>query len=360
MPSPLLLLLNDVHRAEGAVFGESSGWLVPLRYGDPIAEHGAVMGAAGLLDRSMVGKVVVTGRDRATFLQGMLSNDIKALQPGQGCPAAFLDAHGKVVSLLAVYVLEDRILLELPAGSTEKFLQTIDKFLISEKAYFEAADDAYVVLSVQGPGAEKTLAGLAGACLAAELYSHQEVSIAGAPVRIARRNHAVTPGFDCWTAAAHGPALWKAMREAGGVRVGAEAAEVLRVEAGLPAFGADVDESLILPETRLDQLVSYTKGCYIGQETVARVKYRGHVNRGLSGLVVDGEQVPAPGDVVVAEDKEVGRVTSAVRSVALGKPIALGYVRREHFEPGSVVAVQVRDQLVPARVVELPFVKSAS
>jgi folate-binding protein YgfZ len=358
--SPLLLLLNDAHQADGAVFGESAGWLVPLRYGDPLAEHRAVMGATGLLDRSMVGKVVVTGRDRATFLQGMLSNDIKALQPGQGCPAAFLDAHGKVVSLLAVYVLEDRILLELPAGSTDKFLQTIDKFLISEKAYFEASDDASVVLSVQGPGAEKTLAGLTGASLAAEPYSHQEVSIAGEPARIVRRSHAVTPGFDCWTAAAHGPAVWKALRAAGGVPVGAEAADVLRVEAGIPAFGADVDENLILPETRLDELVSYTKGCYIGQETVARVKYRGHVNRGLSGLVVDGEQVPAPGDVVVAEDKEVGRVTSAVRSVALGKPIALGYVRREHFEPGSAVAVRVRDQLVPARVVELPFVKSAA
>ena len=361
MPSPLLLLpLNDAHQAEGAVFGESSGWLVPLRYGDPMAEHRAVMGATGLLDRSMVGKVVVTGRDRATFLQGMLSNDIKALQPGQGCPAAFLDAHGKVVSLLAVYVLEDRILLELPAGSTDKFLQTIDKFLISEKASFEASDDGYVVLSVQGPGAEKALADLSGAPLAAEPYSHQEVSIAGEPVRIVRRSHAASPGFDCWAAAAHGPALWKALREAGGAPVGAEAAEVLRVEAGIPAFGADVDENLILPETRLDQLVSYTKGCYIGQETVARVKYRGHVNRGLSGLVVEGKEVPTSGDVVLAEDKEVGRVTSAVHSIALGKPIALGYVRREHFEPGSAVAVRVRDQLVPARVVELPFVKSAA
>src|SRR5207245_11007737 len=118
------------------------------------------------------------------------------------------------------------------------------------------ASDACVVLRVQGAVPERTLAGLAVGCLAAELYSHQEVSIARAPVRIARRNHAVTPGFDCWTAAAHGPALWKALREAGGVPVGAEAAEVLRVEAGLPAFGADVDESIILPETRLDQMVS--------------------------------------------------------------------------------------------------------
>ncbi len=338
---PIQLPLHDAHQTEGAVFGEISGWLVPLRYGDPVAEHRAVMTATGLMDRSMVGKAVVTGRDRAAFLQGMLSNDIKALQPGQGCPAAFLDAHGKVVSLLAVCVLEDRILLELPAGSTEKFLQTIDKFLISEKAYFEGADDVSAVLSVQGPGAEKILEGLAGAKFSAEPHSHQEVTIAGQPVRVIR-------------------SVWKALRVAGAIPVGAEAAEVLRVEAGIPAFGLDVDEDVILPETRLDQLVSYTKGCYIGQETVARViKYRGHINRGLSGLVVEGERAPSPGNAVVAEDKDVGRITSAVRSIALGKPIALGYVRREHFEPGSAVAVRVSDQLVPARVVELPFVKPA-
>src|SRR5438128_9508616 len=123
------------------------------------------MGAAGLLDRSMVGKVVVTGRDRATFLQGMLSNDIKALQPGQGCPAAFLDAHGKVVSLLSVYVLEDRILLELPAGSTGTPLQVVDKLLISQKPYFDAADDVYAILAVRGPEAERVLGRLYGSTL---------------------------------------------------------------------------------------------------------------------------------------------------------------------------------------------------
>src|SRR5262249_14766047 len=152
------------------------------------------------------------------------------------------------------------------------------------------------------------------------------------------------------TAPSHAAALWTALREAGAAPVGAEAAEVLRVEAGIPAFGVDVDESVILPETRLEALVSYTKGWYLGPETVARLKYRGHVNRALSGLVLEGDAVPAPGDVVVAEDKEVGRVTSAVRSIALGTPIALGYVRREHFEPGSAVAVRVRDRRTPAHV----------
>jgi folate-binding protein YgfZ len=322
-------------------------------------QHRAVMTAAGVSDRSTLGKATVTGRDRAAFLQGMLSNDVKALGPGQGCPAAFLDAHGKVVSLLSVYALEDRMLLELPAGSTDKFLQVIDKFLISEKACFESADDVYAILAVQGPEAERMLAGLSGVTLDAAPYSHQEVEIAGAPVRVARRSEAVTPGFHCWTAVTHAEALGKALREAGAVPVGALALETLRIEAGIPAYGQDVDETVILPETRLDALVSYTKGCYIGQETVARVKYRGHVNRGLSGLLLEGDRVPAHGDAITAGDKDIGRVTSAVRSIALGKPIALGYIRREHYEPGSAVTVVVGGSPVPARVAELPFVRPA-
>jgi len=326
---------------------------------DPAAEHRAVMTGAGLLNRSMLGKVTVTGRDRVSFLQGMLSNDVKALQPGQGCPAAFLDAVGKVVSLLTVYVLEDRVLLELPAGSTEKFLHSIDRFLISEKAYFEASDDTYAILSVQGPKAGETLARAAEATIDLGAYAHAEMSIAGLPVRVARRSDAATGGFHCWVAAERAPVLRTALLDAGAVQVGAAAAEVLRVEAGIPVYGIDVDEGVILPETRLDAYWSYTKGCYIGQETVARVKYRGHINRGLSGLVLEGEKVPSRGDLVVAADTEVGRVTSAVLSLALGRPVALGYVRREHFEPGSALSVRIGEALVSARVAELPFVRPA-
>ena len=322
-------------------------------------QYRAAMSAVGVIDRSTLGKATVTGRDRAAFLQGMLSNDVNALGPGEGCPAAFLDAHGKVVSLLVVYALEDRILLELPAGSTEKFLQTIDKFLISEKAYFEAADDAYAIVAVQGPGALKMLADLSGATLDLAPYAHTEVTIAGAPVRIARRSLAVTPGFQCWTAADHGEALGKVLREAGAVPLGAQALETLRVEAGILEYGVDVDETVILPETRLDELVSFTKGCYIGQETVARVKYRGHINRGLAGMVLEGDRLPAHGDAITAEDKEIGRVTSAVRSIALGRPISLGYIRREHFEAGSAVMVVSGGGPVQARVAELPFVRPA-
>jgi aminomethyltransferase len=354
---PNRLLLDEVHRAEGALMEESCGWVLPRHYGDVAAEHRAVREGAGVVDRSLVGKVTVTGRDRQAFLHGMLSNEIKSLKTGQGTAAAFLDAHGKVLALLHVYVCEDRLLLELPPSLTDKTLELLDKFLISEKAYFEAADESFSVLAVEGPRAQGVLSSLAGRDLDLVPYQHVEVSVAGAPVRVVGRSDTGGPGFQCWTVAFQGPALWRALVDAGARPVGAEALNVLRVEAGIPWYGHDVDDTVILPETGLEHLVSYNKGCYIGQEVVARVKYRGHVNRALSGLVLDGDRVPAPGAKVVADAREVGRVTSAVRSITIGKPIALGYVRREHCAPGTGVTVQDGDVAIPARLAELPFVK---
>src|SRR5215470_17506917 len=134
---------------------EVCGFVLPQSYGDVVAEHEAATKAVGVADRSLIGKVTVTGRDRQAFLQGMLSNEIKNLQPGEGTAAAFLDAHGKVMALLEVYVLEDRLLLKLPPGLTQRTLERLDKFLISEKAYFESSDDSFAVLAVEGRGAAR-------------------------------------------------------------------------------------------------------------------------------------------------------------------------------------------------------------
>jgi folate-binding protein YgfZ len=158
--------------------------------------------------------------------------------------------------------------------------------------------------------------------------------------------------------AAAAAAARAALLAAGAVPLSADELEVLRVLGGVARYGQDMDETRLPMEAGLTrEAISFTKGCYIGQEVVARVKYRGHVNRALSGLVLDGERVPAAGATVLADGKEVGHVTSAVRSFALGKPIALGYVRREHFAPGSAVQVQDGGALIPAHVVELPFVR---
>ena len=225
--------------------------------------------------------------------------------------------------------------------------------------HFEAADSAFAVIAVQGPAAGDLLSRLAGQTLDLATYEHVEVLIAGEPVRVIHRREGGVAGFHCWTAAAHGAALWAAIADVA-VPVGMQALDTLRVEAGIPWYGRDVDETLIFPETRLEQLVSFTKGCYIGQEVVARVKYRGHINRGLSGFVLEGDRVPGAGARVVAAGKEIGRVTSAVWSFALDRPIALGYVRREHFEPGSPVDVDDGGGILQAKVAALPFIEPAA
>jgi len=353
------LAIEELHRAQGATMRESCGWVLPAHYGDVEGEHKAVRAGAGVIDRSFVGKVTVSGRDRQAFLHAMLSSEVKSLQPGQGTAAAFLDAHGKVMALLQVHVLEDRLLLELPPGLTEKTLARFDKFLISEKVSFEAADESFAVLAVEGPSAPALLSSLSGRKLDLAPDHHVEVSIAGAPVRVVRRSETGGTGFQCWTMAFHGATLWRSLVDVGAQPVGSQTLNILRVEAGIPWYGHDVDETVILPETRLEHLVSYNNGCYLGQEVVARVKYRGHVNRALSGLALEGDHVPAPGAQVVWEGQEIGRITSGVRSVSLGKPVALGYVRREHLAPGTDVTIQDGDVSIRGRVAELPFVRSS-
>lgn len=357
------LALHELHVAAGARVEEVCGWLLPVDYGDPVAEHRAVREAVGLVDRALVGKVEVTGRDRVSFLQGMLTNDLKAIAPGRGCPAAFLDAHGKVQGLLTVLALEDRLLLELPPGMTEKILQVLDKFLISEQVVFSDVTEAMGLFAVHGPNAPTVLAEATGARVSLDPYQHVELAVGTVPVRVCRMDELGVPGFHVWVRGPRAGDLWRQLIEVGrprGLRpVGGTALAALRVEAGVPCFGHDVDETTLLMEAPLEHLVSYTKGCYIGQEVVARIKHRGHVNRFLAGLILEGSELPAYGAPVLVGAKEVGRVTSAVRSIALGLPIVLAYLRREHLEPGTPVTVKHRGATIPARVAALPFVSPA-
>ena len=174
--------------------------------------------------------------------------------------------------------------------------------------------------------------------------------------RTARCSAAGSP-YEIGRSKPHGAALWEAILAAGAKPVGLTALDALRVEAGTPWFGHDVDDTALLPEVPFEPLVSYTKGCYIGQEVIVRVRDRGHVNRLLTGLTLEGESVPRPGSAIVADGKDVGRITSAVRSFELGRPIALGFVRREHATPGSAVRIRSDGGELAARVTALPFVR---
>jgi aminomethyltransferase len=331
---------------------------------DPVAsaalasEHAAVRGGVGLIDRRDHGLLEVTGRDRAAFLHAMLSNDIAGLTPGQGCGATLLDVHGKVQVLLRVLVLEDRILVITPPHFAAKTSEALDTYLFSEKAYFRDATGEHAMLLLAGPEAPALIQRIAGALPGDRAWSHVPGTIAGVGARLVRgRGETGEPEVWILGAAADADAVRAACLEAGARPVGPAAFEALRIEAGTAAFPDDMGPSVLLPEVPFDDLVSQTKGCYIGQEVIVRIRDRGHVNRLLRGLVVEGEIVPPAGAPVVAGDAEVGKVTSAAWSYALKRPIALALVRRQHAEAGSAVAVRLGDSTVAARVSDLPSVR---
>lgn len=348
--------LHESHAAAGARFEEVCGWDVPQSYGDPAGEYAAVREGAGLFDRGDHGLLEVTGRDRAVFLHAMVSNDIKSLDAGQGRGAAFLDVHGKVQVLLLVWVFADRILVLTPPGMSEATLQALDRYLFSEKASFRDASGELAMLVLAGPRAPAMAERLTGTALPAAAWSHAAGRHGGTEVTLVRGG-GETGEAEAWIVApaADGPRIWEAALAAGARPVGLAARESLRIEAGTPAYGHDVDATVLLPEIPLASLVSDTKGCYVGQEVVVRIRDRGHVNRHLRGLLLDGTTVPPPGAAIVAGDREIGRVTSAAWSFGLKRPLALGFVRRDHAEPGAAVAVRAGESLVSATVSALPF-----
>jgi len=349
------LPLHDHHVALGARFGEADGHPLPLHYGDPAAEHAAVREQVGLVDRSQRGKIEVTGRDRVSFLHGMLSNDVKALQPGQGCPALFLDAHGKIVSLLTVHALADRLVLEMDRQLVEPTLAALDRFLISERVEFEDVSEASGILTLAGPAARGTVEKVAEQA-SPELALHQHAGLGadGLELRVAASEETGEEAFDLWVGSAGLARVWERALAAGARPVGREAWNVLRVEAGVVWHGVDVDASTLVMEAPLESAYSLSKGCYIGQEVIARVTYRGHVNRKIVGFRFPDARIPAPGAIVRVGDAEVGRITSPVVSPRLGG-LALGFLRREHWAPGSRVEVVAEGDTLTAEVAELPF-----
>ena len=358
---PSRLPLHDRHLAARARVETVGDWELPVDYGDAAGEYAAARRGVALADRGDWGALEVTGRDRATFLHALLSNEIKALAPGQGCRAALLDAHGKVQVVLAVWVLEDRILLVMPRGLTAKISQALDHYLFSEKVSLRDASDETGLLMLAGPEGPAAIARLTSTRPPAQAWSHLAATLDGSAVRLVTGGRE-TGGPEIWVACAatDGPRVWDALVAAGARPLGFTAYEALRIEAGTARVGDDVDESVLLPEIPLTDLVSYTKGCYPGQEVVVRVRDRGHVNRLPTGLVLEGDAVPPRGAEVVAGGGVVGRVTSATRSFGLGLTIALAFVRREHAEAGRAVAVRLGEGTVPARVAALPFGPPAS
>jgi folate-binding protein YgfZ len=344
MSSPSDLTLYDAHLAAGARFGERRGQVVVASYGDTAGEYAAAREAAGLVDLPLRAVLEVSGPQRQRFLQGMLSQDIAGRQPGQGCHAALMNAKGAVQALLRVLVADDVVLLETNADRIGLLQRTLEHHRVAAPVRFAARPTT--VLALLGPEAARVLdaAGIDSPPLGPE--AHRVVGIAGHPLRIVRGGDLPGGGFVLHAAPDAAAAVWEALLAAGARPVGHDGLDALRVEMLRPWYGSDVSEDNLLHETGLvAECHSPAKGCYIGQEVVARLEARGgHVNKALRGLRLSA---PAPeGAAVSVQGREMGRVTTAAVSPRLG-PIALAYVHRAHIAAGTVVEVDA----APATVV---------
>jgi folate-binding protein YgfZ len=324
------------------------------------AAYEAARGRAAAIDRSERGRIVVSGADRAPYLQGLLTNDIVALKAGQGCYAAYLTAQGRMIADLHVYELGDVVLLTMAGDVKDAVLAKLDQFIFSEDVQLGDVTATFAQVAVVGPDAASVVAGLVGSVSADALralpeHGNLRADWNGGVAIVARVTDTGEPGFDLVVDRAQAEALYSALNAAGVVVADAATADAIRLEAGVPLFHRDMDETTIPLEANLEsRAISFTKGCYVGQEVVIRVLHRGHgrVARKLVGLLVNGGDVPPAGTAIRAGDREIGAVTSSIRSPALGRPIALGYVQRDFVEPGTKVTVGEE----PAEVTATPFV----
>lgn len=313
---------------------------------------------AALVDASLTGRILLTGNDRRTYLQGLLTNDIEALQPGTGCYAAMLTAQGRMMTDMRVLELGEEILLGVPAEVTTAIRDHLDRFVFTEDVTVQDVTATRGELGLYGRRAAETLAaaGTEGAVPHA-LFGNNRVRIAGAEAVVVRSDAPGVPGFDLIAAAADIASIEAALEAAGAVRAGGADVEAVRIESGRPRFGVDMDADTIPLEAGLEErAVSRSKGCYVGQEVIVRVLDRGHgrVARRLGGLTLPADaSVPAAGTKLHAAGREAGRVTSAILSPALARPVALAYLHRDFVEPGTRVQVNGSSEAIVAR---LPFV----
>ncbi|MBI3852124.1 MAG: aminomethyl transferase family protein [Verrucomicrobia bacterium] len=393
------LALHELHQDLNATFAEVNGAEVVSHYGDALAEHAALRETAGVIELSFRSRLCLTGKDRVRFLHGQVTNDVKRLRVGEGCYAALVTAKGKMQSDLNIFCLQDELLLDFEPGLTAVVTQRLEKYIVADDVQVVDVAPHYGLLSVQGPKAGSVVRSLSlfaeipNATLSSlkvtdptlgEIYlmkqsrlgrrsSRRQSAQASPEESQSRLTSAATvsghephdrSGFDLFVPL---PALGvvadkliAAAKSVGGLACGWMALEMARIEAGIPRFGADMDETNIALECGIEaRAVSYNKGCYIGQEVINRIHTIGHVNRELRGLRLadDLKTLPVRGDKLFKDGKEVGHITSAIASPTLKANVALGYVRREANAVGTELKLRSAGNDSGARIVQVPFGK---
>jgi folate-binding protein YgfZ len=322
------------------------------------SEYSAVRdGGAGLIDLSTSGRIVVSGSEAVMFLNGLITNDMKTLAANSWMPAAFANVQGRLLAAVRVLNLSDRFLIDTERATHAKVLEMLTRFTLAGDFRVTDATEEIATLSVQGQGAAKMVRAVLGD-FAADLERGEilTVSFRESTVTLICATHTAEAGFDLFVSADKSSELRRALVDAGAVVVGEDASEILRIEAGIPYYGVDMDETTVLSETNLDDAISFTKGCYIGQEIIIRIMHRGHVAKKLTGLIFDGQEKIESGTRVLSDnDQEIGRVTSSTISSRMQRAIALAYVKYDYLAAGTKIKVGEATGVVA----ELPFIRGS-
>lgn len=299
-------------------------------------------GGAGLIDLSAArGRIQVSGSEATMFLNGLITNDVKNLPQNQWMPAVFPTVQGRLIGAVRVIRGSDpAFLIDTETASHDEVLKTVSKFTLAGDFKVSDVTAETALLTLQGQGAAEILQNVFGeAGSGLPQNGVVQTTWQNVPVTIIRASHTGEDGFDIFIDSSRKAELQQALEDASAQPIGEDTLEILRVEAGIARFGRDMDETNVVPETNLDDAVSYTKGCYVGQEIIVRIKHRGHPAKKLTGLRFETDQQVETGAAIFSkENQEIGRVTSAVVSPRRGS-IGLGYVRYEYLAEGTRVVV---------------------
>lgn len=330
------MALFDVLRDDGAFFGPSPAEPVPLHFGDWHAEYAAFDRAACVFDAGQRTQIEVLGSDRVAFVHRLCSNDVAACQPGNGCEAFFLDAKAHVLAYVRIFMGADSLLLESAPGQSEAIVSHLTKYVIREKVEFRDCTPLWHPLRVAGRTAQALLEELFEGNVPDRPLGHTLGRVDALEARIACLRSGSRP---CWQLAVPQEAagqLWSSFRRVGAIPCGCLAAEAVRIESGEPEYGVDITPENLPQEVGRDRAaISTTKGCYLGQEVVARIESRGHVNRRLVGLVFASRAAPTLPAELHVDGQWAGHITSVSFSPGLGVTVGLGYVRLEYCQPGE-------------------------
>lgn len=359
-----LLQLHEFHLNRSASFLEVRGNEVVDHYQNVLEEYKALGQTAGVIDLSFRGRVCLTGPDRKRFLNGQVTNDVGALNSGSGCYAALVTAKGKMVSDLNIYSLENELLLDFEPGYSASVTERIEKYVIADDVQVVNVANDYGLWSIQGPHAPSIIRGLNLGIESRETefeFSSVHHAVIGELYLVTQRRFTEI-GYDLYVPVSSVDAMAqrieKEVSAVGATFCGWQALEMRRIEAGVPRFGLDMDEANLPPEAGLEsRAISYSKGCYTGQEVLARIRTYGKIAKLLRGLKIEdpSAKLPVFGDKLFHSGKEVGSITSALESPAIAAKIALGYVRREHNMIGTELTVRTGNIEMPIKIVELPF-----